>query len=71
MSTIIKPDMIIKTVDGPFHTPNYKRTVRVHRKSDVPGAWACSDFITGELLTIQESHLLQSLKEQSSEDTQP
>lgn len=65
----IVPDMIIKTVDGPFHTPNFKRTVRVHRESDTHGFWVCSDFITGQALVIHESKLLQSLKEQNNGDT--
>jgi hypothetical protein len=56
--------MIIKTIDGPFYAPNYKRTVRVHRSSTLtPGSWECTDFVTGELLVIQESKLLQSLNE--------
>lgn len=67
-SMTIKPDMIIKTVDGSFYAPNYKRTVRVQRKSPViPCAWECTDFVTGELLVMQESKLLQSLNEQEQE----
>jgi hypothetical protein len=61
---MIKPDMLIKIHDGPSYAPNFKRVVRVHRKSDIPGFWACTDFITGELLTIHESKLERALKEQ-------
>jgi hypothetical protein len=61
----IKPDMIISTVDGPFYAPNHKRTIRVQRPSPtIPQGWECTDFVTGELLVIQESKLLQSLSEQ-------
>ena len=64
----IQPDQIIKTVDGPFYAPNHKRTIRVQRQSPViPGAWECTDFVTGELLVIQESKLLQSLQEKEQE----
>lgn len=60
----IKPDMIIKTVDGPFYAPNMKRTVRVHRPCpSLHGSWECTDFVTGELLVMQESKLLQSLED--------
>lgn len=69
--TDIKPDMIIKTVDGPSHSPNFKRTIRVHRKDTRPGFWVCSDFITGQALTMHESKLIQSLKEQNNGEPQP
>jgi hypothetical protein len=68
---MIKPDMVIKTVDGPFHSPNFKRTVRVHRKSDMDGFWVCSDFLTGQALVIHEAKLLQSLKEQENGESKP
>jgi hypothetical protein len=64
---MIKPDMTIETFDGPSYAPNHKRTVRVHKPSDVPGAWVCTDFKTGELLVIQEAKLIQGLKEQANE----
>lgn len=67
---MIKPDQIIQTIDGPFYAPNKKRTVRVIRKSDVAASWLCKDFLTGEELVIQESKLIQSLKElKQSEQT--
>lgn len=66
----IKPDLILKIIDGPSFAPNFKRTIRVHRRSDVPGAWNCTDFLTGEVLTIQESKLLMFLNEQQNGEKQ-
>jgi len=70
---MIKPDMIIKTIDGPFYAPNMKRTIRVLQPSSTfRGVWECVDFVTGEHLVMQESKLLQSLNDiQQDQTNQP
>lgn len=70
---MIKSDMLIFTIDGPFYAPNHKRVVRVIRKSDTPGSWLCRDYKTGEELVMQEGKLIQSLNEMglNKPDLQP
>lgn len=59
---MIKPDMIIATIDGPHRAPNRSITICTIRPSDLAGAWLCEDIDTGQEMIMQEAKLLESLR---------